>query len=127
MVPKLLLVYIFIFALRLNALTQVSIEERATQIAQQLQKQLDLKIEQKTLIEQILASSLKTIQQIREERKNNPQQKERGVIMQEIQNANKQIEALLDKEQRKKFASYKQEIREHLRQKWQEKRKEQNK
>jgi Skp family chaperone for outer membrane proteins len=95
--------------------------QRAAQIVNRLDEKLSLKPEQKIKIEQILSASIAKIQQIRTERKNNPEiEKERGVIMQEIQNANKQIEAELDAEQKKKFATYKQEVREDLRRRRQE-------
>lgn len=87
-----------------------------------LENRLSLSPEQKRQIEQVLTAGVAKIQQIRTERRNNAEnQKERGAIMQEIQGVNKQIESVLDAEQKKKFIIYKQELREELRRTRQEK------
>jgi uncharacterized membrane protein (UPF0182 family) len=126
-VLKIFLPFFLFVAISLSASLygQESASERAARMVNKLNEQLSLKPEQKTKIEQILSAGITKIQQIRTERKNNPEiEKERGAIIQEIQNTNKQIEAELDAEQKKKFAIYKQELREELRRKWKERKRE---
>jgi Skp family chaperone for outer membrane proteins len=118
----------FAFGLFTSLYGQESASQRAVEMANKLNEQLGLRPEQKAKIEQILSASVAKIQQIRTERKNNPEiEKERGVIMQEIQNASKQIEAELDAEQKNKFTGYKKEFREELRRRRQERRRQSGK